>query len=408
MSALKAFEINEPQAAQGYFMAAVADDTTTAMIRGVARDMGWADPIMRDGGAVSLISFIQSTEAPAVLVVDLHDMALPTATADVKALRELCGPDTCLLAMGLTNDIRYYRQLVDAGARDYLVKPITAEMLREVIRTQVSGHEPAAEADQDSKSIAFIGARGGVGATTLAISLAWALAQEQQKVAMLDLDLHFGSAALSLDLEPGRGLRELLTHPDRIDRLLIDAAANEAGERFRLLSAEEPLEETLEFTPEGLSAIVHDLAATSNYLIVDVPRDLSVLSRNMLANAAKVVVVTDLSLPAMRDTQRLLGMIRLMRKSHPPMIVANRVGGVAGEIAVKEFERAIGAEVAHSIPYDRQAATAAAEMAKPLVQVARNSKTLAALKGLSGAFLAGEAASGAVKATPKAKRTLWR
>lgn len=410
MSAVKALEINLPEAAAGYFMAAVADDTTAAMVRAVARDMGWADPILRDGGVAAVISFIRTTDAPAVLIVDLQESSVATATADIRALREVCGPQTWLLAIGLTNDIRYYRQLRDAGAGDYLVKPVTPDMLREAVRSAASTNEPAPSKEGKATSIALIGSRGGVGVTTLAVSLSWALAQQRQKVVMLDLDLHFGSAALSLDLEPGRGLRELLTHPDRVDRLLIDAAANEASERFRLLSAEEPLEEDLEFKPEGLHVVLDELSAHSNHLVVDLPRHLGVLSRSMLATADTVVLVTDLSLSAMRDTQRLLAMIRPVRRNEAPLVVANRVGGVAGEVGAKDFERAIGAKISHAIPYDRAAATAAAETAKPFMQVARNAKTGAALKAFSAAFLASEAEPAATKARAKAKakRSFWQ
>ena len=385
MLALKSSELIASEAMDGYFLASISDEVSAEVVRGVARALGWPDPVLRDGGAMGAIAFIRTADRPAALVVDLQESSDPVA--EVRALRELCGPKTCLIAVGIANDVRLYRQLRDAGARDYLVKPLSAEMVREAIDGALHAPAEPTPAEVGARSIAMIGARGGVGVTTLAISVAWTIAQRQQKVVMLDLDLHFGSAALSLDLEPGRGLRELLGHPDRIDRLLIDAAANNVGDRLRLLSAEEPLEDHLELGPEGLSVILHDLATTANFLVVDVPRTLNQLSRSMLMAADTVAVVTDLSLPAMRDTQRLISLVKLMRKDVPPLIIANRVGGVAGEVGQAEFERAVGLKLSHSIPHDRNAAVASAETAKPFVDVARNPKTLSALQGLAQTFL---------------------
>jgi pilus assembly protein CpaE len=293
-----------------------------------------------------------------------------------------------VVAIGLVNDVRLYRRLRDIGVSDYLVKPIPVDVLGAALE---GAKQPQAIQEQrtESKStqlIALIGARGGVGATTLAVSTAWAIAQQQVKVALLDLDLHFGSAALSLDLEPSRGLRELLSHPDRIDSLLIDAAATKAGERLKLLSAEEPLEDSIDLGPEGLLAIVDQLRAAAGTVVADVPRSLGPLTRQAMACADMIAVVTDLSLAGMRDTQRLMAMIAGAHAGAKAMIVANRVGGVAGEVAVADFERGVGTKVAHLIPYDRPAAIAAAEGAKPLIEVARNPKTLAALRNLALGF----------------------
>ena len=385
MLALKSSELVASEAMDGYFLASISDEASAEVVRTVARTLGWPDPVLRDGGAMAAIAFIRTADRPAALIVDLQESSDPVA--EVRALRELCGLKTCLVAIGIANDVRLYRQLRDAGARDYLVKPLSADMMREAIDGALHAPIESTPAEVGARSIAMIGARGGVGVTTLAISVAWTIAQRQQKVVMLDLDLHFGSAALSLDLEPGRGLRELLGHPERIDRLLIDAAANNVGDRLRLLSAEEPLEDNLELGPEGLSVILHDLATTASFLVVDVPRTLNQLSRSMLMAADTVAVVTDLSLPAMRDTQRLISLVKLMRKDVPPLIIANRVGGVAGEVGRAEFERAIGLKLSHCIPHDRNAAVAAAETAKPFVDVARNPKTLSALHGLAQGFL---------------------
>ena len=371
-------------------VAAVIDETTRETVRSVATHLGWTAPVVREGGVSAAAAYVKATGAPDFLVVDVSDSE--DAAADLAALLNLCGQPTPVVAIGLVNDVRLYRRLRDIGVSDYLVKPVSVDILGAAMEGARQTQAPQERAESKSTQlIALIGARGGVGATTLAVSTAWAIAQQQVKVALLDLDLHFGSAALSLDLEPSRGLRELLSHPDRIDSLLIDAASSKAGERLKLLSAEEPLEDSIDLGPDGLVAIVEQLKSAAGAVVADVPRSLGPLTRQAMACADVIAVVTDLSLAGMRDSQRLMAMIANAHGGAKTMIVANRVGGVAGEVAVSDFERGIGAKVTHLIPYDRPAAIAAAEGAKPLIDVARSPKTVAALRSLALSFSGGEA-----------------
>jgi pilus assembly protein CpaE len=229
-----------------------------------------------------------------------------------------------------------------------------------------------------------------VGATTLALSVAWTLSEQQQRrVVLLDLDLHFGSLALSLDLEPGRGLRELLSSPDRIDSLLIDAAMTGVSERLRVLGAEEPLEDNLVLGHEGLETLLTDLATRADCVVVDLPRSLGAMTRHILRAADTIGIVTDLSLPSMRDTQRLIAMIYAIRADADVRVIVNRMGGAAGEVSRPDFERGIGAKIAFAVQFDANAAMAAAERARPFVEVARQPKTQAQLQGLA-LGLAGE------------------
>ena len=369
-------------------VAAVIDEVTREAVSSIADQLGWTAPVIREGGVSAAAAYVKATGAPQLLVVDVSDSEDPAA--DIAGLLGLCGQPTPVIAIGLINDIRLYRRLCDLGVSDYLVKPVSVDVLTEALKLATEPPPPPERPEtKRTQLIGFVGARGGVGATTLAVSTAWAITQQQVKVALLDLDLHFGSAALSLDLEPSRGLRELLSHPDRIDSLLIDAAASQAGERLRLLSAEEPLEDSLDLDPDGLLAIVDQLRATAGVVVADIPRSLGPLTRQAVACSDVIGVVTDLSLPGMRDTQRILAMIAHANGSAKAVVIANRVGGVAGEIAIGDFERGIGAKIAHSIPYDRAAAVAAAEGAKPLIEVARTPKTISTLRSLAQSFSSG-------------------
>src|SRR5262249_46081449 len=152
-----------------------------------------------------------------------------------------------------------------------------------------------------------VGARGGVGTTTMAISTAWLLVNEfKLRTALVDLDLHFGNLALSLDLEPGRGLREALENPERTDSLLLASAMVTEGDKLPILATEESLEERLMFDGTAVAPLLSALSQDYDCLIVDLPRSLDSIGRQVIALADSTIVVTDLSLSALRDSVRLV------------------------------------------------------------------------------------------------------
>jgi pilus assembly protein CpaE len=158
------------------------------------------------------------------------------------------------------------------------------------------------------------------------------------------------------------------------------------SDRLRILGAEEPLEDDVDIGPAGLQALLAGLAESTDLVVIDAPRRADRMTRDLLARADAVAVVTDLSLAGMRDTQRLLGLLRGLRPQGEVLVVANRVGGVAGEVPQAEFERGIGAKLDIVAPSDPKAAVAAAEQAKPLTAVAKASPLAAELRRLAGRF----------------------
>jgi pilus assembly protein CpaE len=375
-------------AAAAQFVAMVSDEVTRETVRTVAVHLGWNSLNVRIGGADDALDYIQANAAPAFLLVDISDS--DDATRAMRSIAGLCGGETKIVAIGLANDVALYRRLIEMGVSDYMVKPVSGQALVDTIQHAVHGEQFGSGPARSARIVAMIGARGGVGASTLAVSSAWTMAEDRRlRVVLLDLDLHFGSLALSLDMEPGRGLREILTSPDRIDSLLIGSAMSSPTERLRVLGAEEPLEDSIDVGYDGLTALLADLAASNDIIVVDVPRSLNGLSRHVLSVADLVAVVTDRSLPGMRDTQRLLTLVRNMRGDAKTLVVANRVGGVAGEVGQPDFERGIGAKIAFSVPFDAKAAIAAAQGAKALIEVARNGKTVDELHNLAAGLAGG-------------------
>jgi pilus assembly protein CpaE len=370
-------------------LAVVADDVTREAVSRAAAQLGWSDAVVRAGDLAKAARAIDGAKAPpGVLLVDLADEAEPDAALGDIVRR--CGAATRVLAIGSVNDVTLFRRLAARGVADYLVKPVSSELLCDALRRATRSEGDAADPKRRAKIHAVIGARGGVGASTVALGVAWVLSQEHKlQTALVDFDLHFGNLALSLDLEPGRGLRQALEHPERTDGLLLASAMVKGDEKLPILAGEEALDDILRFEPEGASALLSALAQDYDCLIVDLPRTLDGAARHVLATADKTMIVADLSLAALRDAFRLSGLVKGMG-APDPIVVASQAGSLhRGEIGRAEFERGLGTSLDFIVPFDAKAARAMAVGGKALPAADSAGKAAAELRRLAAA-LAGQ------------------
>ena len=374
------------------FMAFVSDETSYQVARTVAGEMGWSGAVVQRGGAGDVLEMLAaSVPSPKVLVVDLDGTANPFAT--VARLASMAGPDTRLVGLGTANDIDLYRDLLSAGAADYLVKPLTGEALHQVIRSASQGpRRVQPQQSEPGRLVVVIGVRGGVGASTVAVNTAWLIAHEfKRKTALLDLDLHFGTDTLALDLEPGRGLREALETPNRLDSLLVASSMVSESDRLSVLGAEEPLEESVSFGPTAFSALLDELRGGHELVVVDLPRHLLPANRPVLGSAEQVVLVSELSLAGIRDTVRLMAAIKVL--GGPTChVVASRAGGSRKpQVDRATFERGIQGKIAHLIPDDDKTVGAATNQGKAVAAVAPSSAVVKALRELATQMAGAEA-----------------
>ena len=366
------------------FLGAGSDDATVQLLRLLAREQGWPSTAVMRGGAAAAEALPLAPGQPRLMVVDLDGEAEPLAA--VARLVGRVGAATRLVALGTANDVALYRGLLAAGAADYLVKPVAADALRQAM-TEPSA--PAASPRQaepaQGKVVVVVGVRGGVGASTVATNAAWMMAHELKlNTALLDLDLQFGTSALSLDLEPGRGLREALEAPDRLDPLLLASSMVAESERLSVLGAEEPLEDTVQFDQQALATLMRELKGQFDCIVVDMPRALVPVHRRLLAGAESVTLVSDLSLAGIRDTVRLTQAIQAAAGTVRVLPVAARAGKERRpQVDRATFERGIHGTLAALVPEDAKSVTAAANQGKALGVVARSAPVTAALRTLA-------------------------
>ncbi len=365
------------------FVAYVCDDATADALRPVVAAMGWTADKVHKGGLRSGIQTLSVSASPQILFVDLAESGDPLT--DINALAEVCEPGTVVIATGQINDVRLYRNLIASGIHDYLLKPLNPDMLRDAFaQAQAMFHAPKVvdhAAERPHCSVAVVGARGGVGASTIASSLAWLLAeQDKRSTALLDLDVHFGTGALALDLEPGRGLTDAIENPSRIDGLFIERAMVKASEKLSVLSAETPINAPLVTDGSAFCQLQEEMRASFECTVIDMPRGMLVQYPQLMADVQAVVIVTELTLAAARDTIRLLSWM----KTHAPQalvhVVANRIAAAGQpEINRKDLESSIEHRIDHAVPLDSKLAYLAAKLGKPMAEAGRGGKTVAPL-----------------------------
>ncbi len=366
-----------PSTEQAQFIAFCADSNTHAAVDKVVGDMMLPYASIRKGTVKDAIKYLSNHQSPKLLMVDITGSDLPLS--DIDNLANVCEPGVSVIAIGERNDCGLFRDLLHHGVTDYLVKPLSTPLLQRAI-SNISDHgEQPKSNSKHGKLVAVVGARGGVGATTVATSLSWIIAQQRRrKVALVDLDLQFGTVALSLDIEPSHGLREALENADRIDSLFLDRLMTQHSDRLFVMSAEESPDETLLLDFSAIDLLLNELRSKFHYVVVDLPRNASPSTLQVLEHATDLVLISDFSLAGMRDTMRTLGFLPTMNASCNTMVVASRAGEHKnGEMPKGEFEKGIGRKVDLVLPFDAKTVAAATNFGQP---VAAGKSTVA--KGL--------------------------
>lgn len=374
------------------FAAFVCDDASVELLKPIATENGWDHGHINKGGLRNAVQTLSVSASPSILFVDLSESGDPLN--DIGALAEVCEPGTVVIAAGHINDVRLYRDLVNSGLQDYLLKPLSQDQLREAFNQAqlVLAGPRASEAAVDHPHLmtAFIGVRGGVGASTLAASVGWQLSEKLgRSTSLLDLDVHFGTGALALDLEPGRGLTDAIENPGRIDGLFIERAMVKANEKLSVLSAEAPMNTSMMSDGTAFFQLQEEMKQAFECTVIDLPRNMLIQHPHLLYDVQTVVIVTEFTLAATRDTIRILSWLKSNAPQAGIVVVANRVPATGpAEISRKDFETSIERAVDIVIPFDPKLAVQAAKLGKPLVEVAKSTKLGHAIADLSGRLVA--------------------
>ncbi|WP_066799044.1 AAA family ATPase [Sphingomonas soli] len=369
------------------FAAFVCDEGTAEALRPIAVELGWSPEKVNKGGLRNAVQSLSVSASPQILFVDLSESGDPLN--DINALAEVCEPGTIVIASGQVNDVRLYRDLVASGIHDYLLKPLNPDALRDTFaQAQSALNAPKlteTASDRPHCAVAVIGTRGGAGASTIATSLAWLLSEKHGRTAaLLDLDVHFGTGALALDLEPGRGLTDAIENPSRIDGLFIERAMVKASDRLSVLSAEAPIHSPVMTDGAAFYQLQEEIRGAFESTVIDLPRGMLVNHPHLITDVQIAVLVTELTLAAARDAIRILSWFKSNAPQTQVIVVGNRAQPAAMmEISRKDFEGSIERKIDILIPFEQKLAAQAAKLGKPLAEVAKGSKSFAPLFDLA-------------------------
>ncbi|WP_025899445.1 response regulator [Sneathiella glossodoripedis] len=349
-------------------MVFVDDEHSLGICRAAAGSIGFSADAVQDGGITEALNRIEPGHSPKKVVVDISRSLDPEG--DITRLVRKMGPTNHLIVIGTSNDVMVFRRMMSLGAHDYLVKPLTTELFSDAVEN-VDRQAAAVQTAQSGKLTVVIGVRGGTGASTIATNLAWIMANEEKlPAALLDLDLHFGTSTLSLDVESGGGFREALENPHRLDKLFLDSAITKAGDRLAVLGTEEPIEEFVDVNPDSIDALIGEISQDYSQIIVDLPRHLLPTQGALLASADTVVLVSDQTLAGIRDINRITQAMTSLSTKGRIVKVISRVGSErATQVAKADFQKALEEPAEYFVPEDAKTLTVCANAGKSIPTV---------------------------------------
>jgi pilus assembly protein CpaE len=290
-------------------------------------------------------------------------------------LATVCDAGTRVVVIGRINDVTLYRELVRRGVSDYVLAPVGAI---DVVRS-ICNLFSAPEAKAVGRIIAVVGAKGGVGASTISHNVAWAIARDLAMDAVVaDLDLAFGTAGLDYNQDPPQGIADAVFSPDRVDTAFIDRLLSKCTDHLSLLAAPATLDRVYDFGTEAFDSVFDTLRSTMPCIVLDIPHQWSGWTKRALIGADDILIVAAPDLANLRNTKNLVDLLKASRPNdRPPLYCLNQVGvPKRPEIAAAEFAKAIESQPVVSIPFEPHIFGSAANNGQMIAEISANHKSI--------------------------------
>ena len=318
---------------------------------GEDRRLGKAHLKIQMGGMAAAIEAYSNAPTPNVIILESEGRG--DILAGLDQLASVCDAGTRVVVIGRTNDVLLYRELVRRGVSDYVIAPVEAI---DVVRAICNLFSPQ-DAKPVGRIVAITGAKGGVGASTIAHNIAWAIARDLALDSVVaDLDLAFGTAGLDYNQDPTQGIADAVFSPDRIDTAFIDRLLSKCTDHLSLLAAPATLDRVYDFGAEAFDAIFDTLRASVPCVVLDVPHQWSGWTKRALISADDILIVAAPDLANLRNTKNLFDLLKSSRPNDRlPLYCLNQVGvPKRPEIKAVEFAKAIESEPVALIPFEPQ------------------------------------------------------
>ncbi len=348
---------------------------TMEVLQGASSDrrLSRAHVSVQLGGIAGAASAFSNMPTPNLIIVE-SNADRDTMIADLSRLSEVCDSGTKVVVIGHVNDVVLYRSLINAGVSEYIVAPINILQIIDSISNLYN--DP--EASPVGRVLAFIGAKGGCGSSTIAHNTAWAISEQlYQDAVILDLDLAFGTAGLNLNQDPPQGIAEALLEPDRLDDVLLDRLLTKCTDRLSLFAAPGTIERDYEFSAQSVDTVIDIVRNSIPYIIVDIPHLWAPWTKHMMLQADEIIMTVVPDLANLRNAKNLIDVMKASRPNDAqPRLVINQTGvPKRPEIGVDDFVSALELEPSVIIPYEPQLFSTAANNGQMIDEVSSKSKT---------------------------------
>ena len=356
---------------------------TAAAIQAAGEDrrLGKAHLKIQMGGVTAAIEAYRSAPTPNVIVLESESRNEGIITG-LDSLAEFCDSGTRVVVIGRHNDVVLYRELVRRGVSDYLITPVgTIDVVR-----AICGLFSSPEAKAVGRVVAVVGAKGGVGASTVAHNIAWATSRDLGLSSVVtDLDLAFGTAGLDFNQDPPQGIADAVFSPDRIDTAFVDRLLSKCSDQLSLLAAPATLDRVYDFGAEAFDAILDTLRTTVPCIVLDVPHQWTGWSQRTLVSADEILIVAAPDLANLRNAKNLFDFLRAARvNDRRPHYCLNQVGiPKRPEIKPADFAKALESEPVAVIPFEPQLFGTAANNGQMVQEVSSNHRTTETFRHLA-------------------------
>jgi len=356
---------------------------TAAAVKAAGEDrrLSKAHLKIKMGGIVAAVEAYNASSTPNVIMIESESRG-DDLLGGLDSLAAVCDAGTRVVVVGRHNDVLLYRELMRRGISDYLISPVgTLDVVR-----SVCGLFSAPDAKPVGRIIAVIGAKGGVGASTIAHNIGWAIARDLQlDTVVSDLDLGFGTAGLDYNQDPPQGIADALFSPDRIDTACVDRLLSKCTDHLSLLAAPATLDRVYDFATEAFDTIYDSLRATVPCIVLDIPHQWTGWTRRTLIAADDILVVAGPDLANLRNAKNLLDLLRAARPNdRRPSYCLNQVGiPKRPEIKPNDFAKALDDAPVAVIPFEPQIFGTAANNGQMIAELSSSHRTAEAFRQLA-------------------------
>src|ERR1700675_134289 len=347
---------------------------TAAAVRSASEDrrLGKAKLTVQMGGVATAIENYLTVPTPNVIILETEGRS--DILSGLDELATVCDPGTRVVVIGSDDDVAPYRELVRRGVSDYVIGPVDA---LDVVRS-ICGLFSASEAVAVGRIIPIVGAKGGVGASTVAHNVAWAIARDLAlDSVVIDLDLAFGTASLDYNKDPLQSIANAVFSAERPDTAFIDRLLAKCTDNLSLLSAPATLDQASDFGADAFDSIFDTLRMTTPCIVLDVPHQWTAWTRRALIGADEILIVAEPDLANMRNTKNMMTMLKASRPNdRPPLYCLNQVGmAKRPEIEARAFAKTIESQPIAAIPFDSRMFGTAANNGQMIAEISARHRT---------------------------------